>query len=544
MFVRVENTARDLGGRFDVATRTLEQVTADIAGRFDASREQFSNILDGTSSRIIAELNTTSATFADGLEESTAVITGRFEQTAGALVERIDHAARQLETRGESTSLRLDEAGTKFAGSIEQASALLDERLTQAGKGLNTELEDVLLALSARLESTSGMVGNRLEEASEAVERAVESFNTGMEHVIHNREERLNGLVAELGARTSDVDAMMAKYTVLIEEALNRAHGRTQDLARVLADQVGQTSEQLQGELRRIEEAADHHVSAAAKTMREQYENVLASMGEMLAASNQNFGQTAQEMQATAKLVVQDIAHARTELRRTILDLPDETRANADAMRQVVSDQITALMALSDVVKRQSGLMEMSGPGVVPPANGGRSRAKSEGAPTPAPQQSATAGDQETLVAEAAAESRTDDRLSQLSIDEAHPAALARKTEKLVSKLNAVARDLVHGLDGKLDEELERRFNAGEEHVYTHRLYLARSKLQAEIETRYAEEQLIRGRSDAFVRLFERLLERVAESPQGQELVAACLGSESGKVYAMLAQASGRKAAE
>jgi hypothetical protein len=127
--------------------------------------------------------------------------------------------------------------------------------------------------------------------------------------------------------------------------------------------------------------------------------------------------------------------------------------------------------------------------------------------------------------------------------DETEPAKLARKTERLVSKLNAVARDLVQALDGVLEEDLERRFSAGEEHVYTHRLYLARRKLQPEIEARYGQEQQVRGHADGFVRLFERLLDRVAEAPQGQELVDACLASESGKVYLMLAQASGRIAA-
>jgi hypothetical protein len=39
---------------------------------------------------------------------------------------------------------------------------------------------------------------------------------------------------------------------------------------------------------------------------------------------------------------------------------------------------------------------------------------------------------------------------------------------------------------------------------------------------------------------FERLLDRIADAPRGQELVDACLASESGKVYLMLAQASGR----
>jgi hypothetical protein len=317
-------------------------------------------------------------------------------------------------------------------------------------------------------------------------------------------------------------------------------------------------------------------LAAAAKTMREQYETVLASIGEMLASSNRNFGQTAQEMRATAEQVVHDIDHARSELKRTILELPDETRANADAMRRVVSDQITALSALSDVVKRQSGLMEMSGPGVhLSPGNGGPSPGKSEGAPSTAPQ-TRTAGAQDKVSQRSTGEEPGDGatvhsrpikvlvkapalpgsehtvlnltvRTPEATIpggEDAGSAGLARRTDRLVARLNAVARHLVEALDGKLDEELERRFSAGEEHVYTNRLYLARGKLQAEIKARYGQEQQVRGRTDGFVTLFERLLDRVAEAPEGQELVDACLSSESGRVYLMLAQASGRDAEE
>jgi hypothetical protein len=227
-------------------------------------------------------------------------------------------------------------------------------------------------------------------------------------------------------------------------------------------------------------------------------------------------------------------------------------------MRRVVSDQITALTALSDVVKRQSGIMEMSGPGVQHvPANGG-AHGKAEAGPkaeavqsaAPEPQGSGNGatvhGRSVEALAKASAERGTADLLPKLTAhavgegDETDPTRLARKTERLVAKLNAVARDLVHALDNSLDDELERRFAAGEQHVYTHRLYAGRRKLLSEIEVRYGEEPQLRSRADGFVKLFERLLDRVSEAPQGQELVDACLASESGKVYLMLAQASGR----
>ena len=108
-------------------------------------------------------------------------------------------------------------------------------------------------------------------------------------------------------------------------------------------------------------------------------------------------------------------------------------------------------------------------------------------------------------------------------------------------KLNGSTRDLVEAIDGKLPSDLERRFDRGEHHVYTHRLYQGRGKKMLDLLTeRYQNERLIRSRIDAVVTLFERLLDTVAATAQGEQLVDACLASESGKLYLMLAHASGR----
>lgn len=110
--------------------------------------------------------------------------------------------------------------------------------------------------------------------------------------------------------------------------------------------------------------------------MREQHERAIGSMNEMMAETASGFQQTAQDMRVTAQQVVKDIEFARNELKRAIFDLPDETRANADAMRQVVADQISALNALADVVKRQSSALDLSGPGIYMPSGRGSSSGK------------------------------------------------------------------------------------------------------------------------------------------------------------------------
>jgi hypothetical protein len=266
-------------------------------------------------------------------------------------------------------------------------------------------------------------------------------------------------------------------------------------------------------------------------------------------------------MRITAQQVVKDVEFVRSELKRAILDLPDETRANADAMRRVVSDQITALNALADVVRRHSGSMDVS----VPSQSGITGRDISPGRSEPAPSIS-------SKFWPSGANKDLDERpakpaVTQASIpgeirrvppreissppsmtvktvglrDDQSGRNVPRETESLVQKLNATARDLVEALEGTLPSDLENRYKTGENHVYMLNLHenFAR-RLEQSVKQRYRTERLVRGRVDSYIRLFERLLDTVSEAPRGDQLADACLASESGKLYVALAKVTGR----
>jgi hypothetical protein len=117
---------------------------------------------------------------------------------------------------------------------------------------------------------------------------------------------------------------------------------------------------------------------------------------------------------------------------------------------------------------------------------------------------------------------------------------VSREIETLTQKLNGAARDIVEVLDG-LPPDLEKRFNRAEKDVYVQRLHDARGKrLLKTVTTRYLADRSVRTRVDSYIRLFERLLDTVAEAPKGNQLVEACLASGPGKIYMLLAEASGR----
>ena len=587
MLGRIETTVSDIGKRFDVSASLLEDVTGTITKRFDGTSAKFTKILDSASAQILDELGSASTAFAEGLKLSTDQITGRFEGTTSQLAEQVDKATNEIEGRTNSASRRLEEAGMKFSGHIEKANSFLSDKLAESAKTMDSQLESISTNLTGRLETTGGRITKNLESTSGMVERAIDHFNNNMDKVVQGRENQMDDLVKMLANKAEDVDTMMRNYVSVIEDSLNNAHGKSDDIVRLLTAQSGAAAANLQSEIARIEATSDEQIAKAAQALGQQYEAVIGSLNAMLASTTSEFADTAQSMRSTAQQVAKDIDFTRTELRRTILDLPDETRTNADAMRQVVSDQISALNALADVVKRQTGMLDLSGPGVSY-APDEASPGKPEGAPSANKQTRGAAPKtasqkQNTVVSKAVTEAvseavasstalemlrsrpaidpikssatrgsayllpqleqtKAPARKGKKKVGKATPTKSAdRQTEQLVEKLNSAARDLSEAFENHLPDELERKYNAGQAHVYTHRLYQARGqKMYNMVKQGYAKERLIRGRVDAYIRLFERLLDTISQSPQGQAMVDACLASESGKLYLLFAQAAGR----
>lgn len=566
MFSRIDTAARELGKRFDVATSMLEEVTGEVINKMDGTGEQFTKILDDRAGQIYDELGRARSAFAEGLDGAKDEIIGELGRVSSAF-------ASGLENNTALTTRRLDDAGVKFADHLNKASSILADTLGGAAQELDRRLETISTELTGRLEQTSVRVSGRLEDASTLIDHSVERFHTEIERVLHSREDVLAGLLDQLSRRHAEVDGNMRNYISLISERLTSAEARTEEIGRLFVSQTDAASNNLQDEIRRLEQVSDAAIASAARTLQTQHEKLMAAINQAIAATATEFGQTAQELRSTAQQVIKEVDFVRAELKRSILELPEETRQNADAMRRVVSDQITALNALADVVRRQAGALGLSGAGVhvaPPPRETGKDNgtAKVEAVavvPVPSPParnstrksqgqpRSEASEDQsltavkgrpvESLIRGPAKEGSADlmPALAAGGNGRNKAAAPPRETETLVAKLNAAARDLVEALDGSTPPELESQYAAGEGHVYTHHLYLRRgNKMLKEVASRYERERQVRGRLDAFVRLFERLLDTVAEGPRGEDMVDACLNSESGKVYLLLGQASGR----
>ena len=267
-------------------------------------------------------------------------------------------------------------------------------------------------------------------------------------------------------------------------------------------------------------------------------------------------------------------------MRRGVLELPDETRQSADSMRRVVTDQIKALKDLSEIVTRSgkaldatsaardsrqqanaaAPLMQSTAPALatatpvqpaapfMPPQR--QQPAQPYFAP-PAPVRQAPPKAQRPTPRQVenpnAGSGWVSDLLRRASSDEpVSPPAPAtnspnRSPQNVVESLNALSMDIARAIDHEASIELWDRYQRGERNVFTRRLYTIQGQQTFdEIQRKYQTEPDFRNAVTRYVEDFERLLADIAKNDRDNVMSQTYLTSDTGKVYTMLAHASGR----
>jgi hypothetical protein len=106
--------------------------------------------------------------------------------------------------------------------------------------------------------------------------------------------------------------------------------------------------------------------------------------------------------------------------------------------------------------------------------------------------------------------------------------------------MNALSVDIARAIDHDASVNVWERHHRGEKKVFTRRLYtLPGQQTFDEIRKKYQRDEQFRTAVDRYVEDFEKLLAEVTRK-KDQAAANAYLISDNGKVYTMLAHASGR----
>ena len=328
-----------------------------------------------------------------------------------------------------------------------------------------------------------------------------------------------------------------------------------------------------------------------------------------LDGANARFNDTVITMRDAANTIRAELEDTREQMRRGVLELPDETSQNATAMRRVVSDQIAALRDLAAIVEKSGKMLDSATPALAasaaaqapavikpePRAAAPRQQYVAT-APSPTPQRTVTrrpaaqppqpqrqqpnfppqttavrqpqtmapnrsqqmAGNAQAAAPRQQAPSPSrqmsnedggwvSNLLRRASEDEPNngvysaPQRDTRKPHEVVDSLNSLSMDIANAIDHEAAVELWERYQRGETNVFTRRLYtLQGQQTFDEIRNKYGVDRDFSEAVNRYIDDFERLLGDAQRSDPTGETTKTYLAADTGKVYTMLAHASGR----
>jgi hypothetical protein len=441
--------------------------------------------------------------------------------------------------------------------------------------------------------------GRTLSEAVVQLENAHQ--RTG--GAVTEHRDSLEGLVTALDTRTNDLDQRLKRFSSLLDESIQAAEGRARDIARTIAEGMTTSTRAIGEQYDQVRAASEDERKRTMEGLHSVYQQAIGDAEVMFQSATERFTEIVQSMKQMARDMERELEGTRQELRRGIMELPQETAETTAQMRRVVVDQIEALAELNRIVARHGREFEIveatpvreparevarepvrrvaeapggnpqrrielparpaapaprpdvhpSAPPIVPQQPPRRTENGATPA-NPAPSGNGSAQGQQGNQAnwlsdllnrasqpEAPQQPRGDGRPNNLRPEPQQRPEEQRPPRHTIESLDSLSVDIARMIDHDAAAELWDRYNRGERNVFTRRLYTMQGqKAFDEIRRRYRGDREFKQTVDRYIGEFERLLDEVSRDDRGQVVVRTYLTSETGKVYTMLAHAAGR----
>jgi phage-related protein len=577
--------------------------------------EQSADIARGINEASVNATVSVTRTLQD-LQEASQVAIEQSKQTATATV------SEMLETHGmlrsDTTTLfeRLREANILLqevlSGAHENMSSLentLVSRVSEFVESMNKISEQSGAATSkvdeqigqfssvtARVLGDLGQFATQFEAHGRGLAEAVDLIdrsNRRTEEALGERRTGLESLVSTLDIRSDDLEQRLKRLTGLLDETLETASGRAREIARIVSESSTGGAQAIAEQFDLVRTTVEEERQRTADTMRSIYDDARNDTSAIFRQYTERFTEVISGMKHMASEMQRELETTRAELRRGILELPQETAESAAQMRRVIVDQIEALAELNRIVARHGRGLDVVEPARRNGTTNGREESLHGGyggerermdvprevpreTPRPAlrrelPGASLTGSsnvnpsprrpEPSPSVSPAASNARASGWLSDLlqrasrdddpSLEiprETVPREVSRETSRdertaahSIESLDSLSVDIARMIDHNAATELWDKYKRGERNVFTRRLYtLQGQKAFDDISKKYRADREFRQTVDRYITEFERLLDEVSRDDRGQVVARTYLTSETGKVYTMLAHAAGR----
>lgn len=472
---------------------------------------------------------------------------GELVQSRGA---QLRAATKQASDDMAAAQSQLDQRATAFRAVVDAATQSAQNSAQTADRGI-AALVSAAEAIDSRLDSFLQR-GERQRVAIEEAVKTLKSETEALEQTLARNLDALSGLGQSLSEQTRRADAIASDITRRGEAAAGGLGARTDAIAAALASQVDRLDQSAAAAEERLK-ATTAAAAEAAEQVRTTFELAARSAA---TASTQTTELTSSAMTAVTT-ALESLNTKTEEARKAAADAIAELRAEADTLPAFILERMKELRAADlalpppppepDSPRDDAATSEPSEPDssrAVEPDNG-------TGRPEWFGFARKLAG---FMRKEPDAKGTSDWRLSTAlaKVDEEPlpgpaksgvPSSVDLHKEALhvVEKLQALAIDLDRALGDDPAPDLWRRYVSGERSVFTRRLITSIGREGADkIAHRYAADTEFRIHADRYMTEFEGLLDDASARDRDQILVETFLTSQTGRLYLLVASATGR----
>lgn len=488
--------------------------------------------LETTFERQRATIETTSAEL--------AARTADINASVSTLSTELSHAM-------EAAAKRTTELGKTF-----QSEA---ERIGLAAKGAGINIEDTLRSASDRVKSVATELKNNAVDISKQSEKAARDMSelTGktqveITHLADTVRKESEAIESNIRQATGALKATFTSETEVFNSAINQ---QTSTMASMLRDQMDLLAKDLTTSSAEINQAVLQAADAMQAEVTHRTDDIrgtVQSTASDLEGVGEKLNSVMFRIGGAARDATRTLQSASEDLETRMQTLPNEAAEGAQALQTVLEEQITTLASIAEIVVRHSRTFDKNAPASASaPSLDNAARTYVPAAPQMAAPRSAhtpadntkpkKAGGKWSLSDLLSAARQSEGPLTEKPLDEQE---FNRTSLHIIETLQSLAVDLDRALEQSPPAELWQRYQQGERNVFARRLYnLQGRELYDTIAERFSREPEFRDDVQRFIRLFEKLMLHASERDRDNILVETYLTSDTGKVYLMLAQASG-----
>ena len=584
-----------IGAKTNQLTVDIDRVTVDALKSIETRGQTFSQSMLSNGSDVARTITSAGELATGAVNKSLKEL----EQASRAAIDQSRQVSIAAVTEMQETSKILRTDTVALFERLREGNILLQEVLTGAHDNLNS-LERALVTRVADFVSAMNDVTSRNGVATQTLEDQLGIFNTKTSKALEDlgslssqfehhgqalveaaavveqsnrnttasvaeRKTALESLVTTIDLRTADLDQRLSRFTGLLDELLAAAEERARDIARVVAETAGAGSAAISRQFEAVRATAEEERRLTAEAMNEIYQQSTQEADAMFKQSAEKFATMVASMKQMAAEMHHELEATRNELRRGVLEMPQEAAESTAQMRKVIVDQIEALAELNRIVAHhgrgldvvtsgRASVQREEEPMLV--AAGGQSRSAprtrdgGSASTLPPPDLGVPASRRTEAPPVISGECRPGTRRLAFRPVEPHrcrrqpaEAPRGRPPQQAAggNPLESLSLDIGRLMDRNLAAEMWDRYQRGESKAFTKRLYTpAGQKAFDEVARKYRADRGFKQTVDRYITEFERLLDEVARDERGPAVLRSHLTSETGLVYTLLAHAAGR----